>query len=57
MVCFSTKFLLYELFTLITEKIDQNLKNHRPKPFEGVIWPGLQSSGGKLDRFIVEGVK
>jgi hypothetical protein len=29
---------------------------HRPKPLEGVIWPVLQSSGGKLDRFIVEGV-
>jgi hypothetical protein len=30
--------------------------NHRLKPLEGVIWPVLQSSGGKLDRFIVKGV-
>jgi hypothetical protein len=56
--------LLYELFKLITEKIDQNLQQNavtvatrRPKPLEGVIWPVLQSSGGKLDRFIVYGGK
>jgi hypothetical protein len=30
-------------------------QNHRPKPLEGVIWPVLQSSGGKLDHFIVRG--
>jgi hypothetical protein len=95
---------LYELFKLITEKIDQNLKQKlytkayyiicslyssthvesnkieffilwffcdllwffkhldeinkkdKDKTTRGVIWPVLQSSGGKLDHFMVEGV-
>jgi hypothetical protein len=37
-------------------KIVVTVANHRPKPLEGVIWPVLQSSEGKLDHFIVEGV-
>jgi hypothetical protein len=30
-------------------------QNHRPKPLERMIWPVLQSLGGKLDRLIVRG--
>jgi hypothetical protein len=42
--------------TTVTAATVVTVANRRPKPLEGVIWPVLQSSRGKLDRFIVEGV-
>jgi hypothetical protein len=41
--------------TIVTAATVVTVATRRPKPLEGVLWPVLQSSGGKLDHFIVLG--
>ena len=32
------------------------MQNHSPKPYWGIIWPVLESSGGKIIGFVVWGL-